>query len=79
MIANANMQRFLGLVLLISLVVGIYLTLQEIDRAMGKEALLRLLCERPVGQNDDLVPNQRLLAKMQQTGKEIKQEPANYT
>ena len=47
MIANANMQRFLGLVLLISLVVGIYLTLQEIDRAMGKGALFRLLFERP--------------------------------
>ncbi len=48
MIANANMQRFLGLVLLISLVVGTYLTLQEIDRAMGEGALLRLLFERPV-------------------------------
>lgn len=47
-IANANMQRFLGLVLLISLVVGTYLTLQEIDRAMGEGALLRLLFERPV-------------------------------
>ncbi len=48
MIANANMQRFLGLVLLISLVVGTYLTLQEIDRAMGEGALLRLLFERPM-------------------------------
>jgi hypothetical protein len=47
MIANANMRRFLGLVLLISLVVSTYLMLQEIDRAMGKGALFRLLCERP--------------------------------
>jgi len=47
MIANSNLQRFLGLVLLISLVLGIYLTLQEIDGAMGKGALFRLLFERP--------------------------------
>lgn len=47
-IANANIDRFLGLVLLISLVVGTYLTLQEIDRAMGKGALFRLLFERPL-------------------------------
>jgi hypothetical protein len=43
MVANANIQRFLGLVLVISLVVGVYLTLQEIDRAMGEGALFRLL------------------------------------
>jgi len=48
MIGNANMQRFLGLVLLISLVIGTYLTMQEIDRAMGKGGVLRLLWERPV-------------------------------
>ena len=47
LIANANIHRFLGLLLLISLVVGIYLTMQEIDRAMGKGALYRLLFERP--------------------------------
>ena len=47
MIANRNIHRFLGLVLLISLVVGIYLTLQEIDRALGKGTLSRLLFERP--------------------------------
>jgi hypothetical protein len=46
-IANANVHRFFGLVLLISLVVGAYLTMQEIDRAMGEGALLRLLFERP--------------------------------
>jgi len=48
MIGSANMQRFLGLVLLMSLVIGTYLTMQEIDRAMGKGGLLRLLWERPV-------------------------------
>ena len=48
MIANSNGRRFLGLVLLISLVVGTYLTLQEIDRAMGEGSLYRLLFERPV-------------------------------
>ena len=48
MIAKSNGQRFLGLVLLISVVVGAYLTLQEIDRAMGEGSLYRLLCQRPV-------------------------------
>lgn len=48
MIANSNGHRFLGLVLLISLVVGTYLTLQEIDRAMGEGSLYRLLFQRPV-------------------------------
>ena len=46
-IAHANGDRFIGLVLLISLVVGGYLTLQEIDRALGKGTLLRVLVERP--------------------------------
>jgi hypothetical protein len=46
-IANANLDRFFGLVLLFSLVVGSYLLLQEIERAMGKGALLRLLFARP--------------------------------
>ncbi len=46
-ISNANLDRFLGMVLLVSLVVGSYLVLQEVDRAMGKGALLRLFFERP--------------------------------
>ena len=46
--ANSNLDRFFGLVLLFSLVVGSYLLLQEIDRAMGKGALLRLLFARPL-------------------------------
>lgn len=48
MIANSNGHRFLGLVLLISVVVGAYLALQEIDRAMGDGSLYRLLFQRPV-------------------------------
>lgn len=47
LIADANVDRFLGLVLLISVVVFVYLILQEIERAMGKGALYRLLFKRP--------------------------------
>jgi hypothetical protein len=47
LIANANMDRFMGLVLLISMVVFVYLLMQEIENAMGKGALYRLLFERP--------------------------------
>jgi hypothetical protein len=47
-IANFNLDRFLGMVLLFSLVVGSYLVLQEIDRAMGKRGLFRLFFDRPV-------------------------------
>jgi hypothetical protein len=47
MIANRNGHRFLGLALLISLVVSAYLTLQEIDRAMGEGSIYRLLFQRP--------------------------------
>jgi hypothetical protein len=47
-IAYASLDRFFGLVLLFSLVVGSYLLLQEIDRAMGNGALLRLLFARPL-------------------------------
>jgi vacuolar-type H+-ATPase subunit I/STV1 len=45
--AHAELHRFLGLVLLLSLVVGAYLTAQEISRALGQGGLLRLLLERP--------------------------------
>jgi hypothetical protein len=40
--ANANVDRFLGGALLVSLVVGSYLVMQEISRAMGKGALYNL-------------------------------------
>ena len=49
-IANANLDRFLGLVLLISLILCAYLTMQEINRAMGAGALFRLFFERPGNQ-----------------------------
>lgn len=48
LIANANVDRFLGLVLLVSLVVGFYLVVQEINRAMGKGALFSLFFEPPL-------------------------------
>jgi hypothetical protein len=48
LVANADGHRFLGLVLPVSLVVGAYLTIQEIERAMGEGALFRLFFERPM-------------------------------
>jgi hypothetical protein len=50
LIANANVDRFLGLVVLITFVVGAYLTIQEIDRAMGKGALVKLFFEKPLSE-----------------------------
>lgn len=44
-IANANLDRFLGCVLLISFVVFAYLAMEEISRAMGKGALFTLFFE----------------------------------
>lgn len=46
-LANARIDRFVGLVILISVIVGVYLTFQEINRAMGQGALRRLFFERP--------------------------------
>ncbi len=46
-IASANLDRFLGLVLLITMGVFLYLLMQEIERPMGKGALFRLLFKRP--------------------------------
>jgi hypothetical protein len=37
----------MGLVLLMALIVGVYLTVQEIDRAMGKGAIFTLFFEPP--------------------------------
>jgi hypothetical protein len=48
LIANANVDRFLGLVLLVSLVVGFYLVVREVSRAMGKGALFSLFFEPPL-------------------------------
>jgi hypothetical protein len=58
-IASANLDRFLGLVLLLSLIVGVYLTVQEIDRAMGKGALFRLFFEPPPVDADRNVTSKR--------------------
>jgi len=41
-------DRFPGLVLLLSLVIGGYLTVQRLDSALGHGRLVRLLCERLV-------------------------------
>jgi hypothetical protein len=46
-LANAHFDRFIGLVILISMLVFVYLVFQEIQRALGKGALYRLLIERP--------------------------------
>jgi hypothetical protein len=47
LLANANVDHFLGMVLVISVVVFFYLALQEIEKAMGEGALYRLFFERP--------------------------------
>jgi hypothetical protein len=47
LIADANVDRFMGLVLLISSVVFLYLAMQEIERAMGRGGLFRLFFKRP--------------------------------
>ena len=51
LLENANVNRFMGLVLLISLVLAAYLTIQEIDRALGDESLYRLLVQKPGSQD----------------------------
>jgi len=47
MIANTNLDHFLGMVLLISVIVFFYLALQEIEKAMGEGALFRLFFKLP--------------------------------
>ncbi len=54
LIANANVDRFLGFVLLISLIVGFYLMVQEISRAMGKGALFKLFFAPPANKPEPL-------------------------
>jgi len=47
LVADASFQRFLGTTLLISLVLGLYLAIQEINRALGGDGtLVRILCQR---------------------------------
>jgi hypothetical protein len=58
-IAHASLDRSLGIILLFSLVVGSYLVLQEIDRAMGKGALLKLFFARPFLDGDRKLTSER--------------------
>lgn len=62
-IAHANLHRSLGLVLLISLVIGAYLALQQINRVMGKRVLLRAFFERPMCKEYDAAGLSGALAK----------------
>jgi len=48
LIANENFDRFVGLVLLVSLIVGLYLVIEEISDAMGKGALFKLFFAPPL-------------------------------
>jgi len=48
LIANANFDRFVGLVLLVSLMVGLYLVIEEIGDAMGNGALFKLFFAPPL-------------------------------
>lgn len=57
-IANASLDRALGIVLLFSLVVGSYLVVKEIDRVMGKGALFRLFLAPPLVDAGRKVTNQ---------------------
>jgi hypothetical protein len=58
LISNANFDRFMGLVLLISLVVFTYLVMQEIEGAMGKGALFRLFFAPPLDNSRPQSPAQ---------------------
>src|SRR5215471_5359720 len=49
LIANTNVDHFLGMVLLISVVVFFYLALEEINNAMGEGRLYRLFFKPPGG------------------------------
>lgn len=59
LIANANFDRFMGLVLMISVVVFVYLAMQEIEQAMGEGAMYRLFFKRPAAGLDNLQPRLR--------------------
>ena len=57
-VANASLDRAVGIVLVFSLVVGSYLVLKEIRRAMGKGALFKLFFALPPLDADSKLPNQ---------------------
>jgi hypothetical protein len=56
LLANANVDHFLGMVLIISVVVFFYLVMQEIEQAMGDGALYRLFFKRPDAGASRLTP-----------------------
>lgn len=62
-IAHANLQRSLGLVLLISLVTGAYLVFEQINRVMGKGVLLRVFFEPPMDKENNIPCLSGALAK----------------
>ncbi len=45
--ANANLDRFIALLILICTIVAMYLSMEEISHAMGEGALTRLFFKRP--------------------------------
>ena len=59
LIANGNFDRFMGLVLVISTVVFAYLSMQEIEEAMGEGAMYRLFFKRPDAAPDSVQPRLR--------------------
>lgn len=59
LIANANVDHFLGMVLVISVVMFFYLAFQEIEKAMGEGALYRLFFKRPDAATAKLKPRLR--------------------
>jgi len=59
LIAQENVDRFMGLLLLISVIVFVYLAMQEIEQAMGEGAMYRLFFKRPDALQDELQPRLR--------------------
>ena len=45
--ANANLDHFLALLILVCMTIAMYLAMEEISHAMGEGALTRLFFKRP--------------------------------
>jgi hypothetical protein len=45
--ANANLDHFLALLILVCMIIAMYLAMEEISHAMGEGALTRLFFKRP--------------------------------
>jgi hypothetical protein len=75
-IASANLNRFLAVVLLISLIVCAYFVMLEINRAMGEGALFRLFFKRPSDNPKASLPmDEQHSVKEARTGSAIDQQP----